>query len=228
MNILPNIKIIDLSLYLEKEKILILSDFHLGYEEALNKQGILIPRFQFEEIIKRLKKIFKKVKPSQIIINGDIKHEFGTISTQEWRHTLQLLDFLLEKAPVTIIKGNHDKIIKPITQKRNIEVIEEYRNNNILITHGDKLKKPEKTTIIAHEHPSIAFKERPSEKYKCFLLGKYKNSSLIVQPSFNLVTEGSNIVKNKLLSPFLKDIQNFQVFIVEDKVYKFKTVKDFD
>ena len=227
MNILPNIKIIDLALYLEKQKILILSDFHIGYEEYLNNQGILIPRFQFKEIIKRLENIFKKIKPSKIIINGDLKHEFGIISAQEWRHTLQLLDFLLKKAPVTLIKGNHDTIIKPIAEKRNIEILDEYRKDSLLITHGNILKKPEKTIIIAHEHPAISFKQRPSEKYKCFLLGKYKNFNLIVQPSFNLVTEGSDITKNKLLSPFLNNIQNFQVFIVEDKAYKFKTVKDF-
>ena len=29
---------------------LIISDLHIGFEEAMNKQGILIPRFQFEEI----------------------------------------------------------------------------------------------------------------------------------------------------------------------------------
>ena len=227
MNILPNIKIIDLALYLEKQKILILSDFHIGYEEYLNNQGILIPRFQFKEILQRLENIFKKIKPSKIIVNGDLKHEFGIISAQEWRHTLQLLDVLLKKAPVTLIKGNHDTIIKPIAEKRNIEILDEYRKDSLLITHGNILKKPEKTIIIAHEHPAISFKQRPSEKYKCFLLGKYKNFNLIVQPSFNLVTEGSDITKNKLLSPFLNNIQNFQVFIVEDKVYKFKTVKDF-
>jgi len=37
MNILPGIKIIDLALYLEKQKTVIIGDLHLGYEEMLNK-----------------------------------------------------------------------------------------------------------------------------------------------------------------------------------------------
>ena len=64
MEIQRGIEIIDLALYLKKEKILIISDLHLGYEEALNKQGYLIPRFQFEEIIKKLKSILKNAKIS--------------------------------------------------------------------------------------------------------------------------------------------------------------------
>ena len=53
MEISSGIEIIDLALYLKKEKILIIADTHIGYEEALNKQGMLVPRFQFKEIIKR-------------------------------------------------------------------------------------------------------------------------------------------------------------------------------
>ena len=67
--------------------------------------------------------------------------------------------------------------------------------------------------IIGHEHPAISFKERPDEKYKCFLKGKYKNSTLIVQPSLTTVTEGSDITKEKLLSPYLKNTADFEVFI---------------
>jgi len=75
-----NIKIIDLCLLIDKT--LIISDIHIGYEEELNKKGILIPRLSFIEIGKRLEKIMKEVKGKidTIIINGDIKHEFGTIS----------------------------------------------------------------------------------------------------------------------------------------------------
>ena len=107
MKVMNNIEIIDLGLYFDGN--FVFSDFHIGYEEALNKEGILVPRFQFESIIKRLDKIFLKLnkkKIDKIIINGDIKHEFGTISEQEWRHTLRLLDYLLKKCDeVVLIKG---------------------------------------------------------------------------------------------------------------------------
>ena len=56
MQIAPDMEIVDLALYLEKEKILIIADPHIGLEEALNKQGILMPKFQFKEMYAKLKK----------------------------------------------------------------------------------------------------------------------------------------------------------------------------
>src|SRR3989344_7838199 len=181
MEILENIEIIDLCLYLRKEKVLVIGDIHIGLEEALQKQGFLIPRFDIQEVIKRLKSIFSKVEVKKIILIGDVKHEFGTISDQEWRDTLKVLDFLLEKGKIILIKGNHDTILGPISKKRNLEVKEFYKINNMLFAHGDKIvNEKAEVIVIGHEHPAISFEERRDEKYKCFLLGKFKKSYLIV------------------------------------------------
>ncbi len=229
MQILNNIEIVDLGLYLKKQKTLILSDIHIGIEEAMNKQGYLIPRFQFKDLIKRLEIILKKTKPKTIIINGDLKHEFGSISDQEWKHTLKLIDFLQDKAEVILIKGNHDKILKPIAEKRDIKIQDFYEIDNIAIFHGHKEIKTDKDIlIIGHYHPAITLTEGiRSEKYKCFLKGKYKNKTLIVMPSLNLLTEGTDISKEHLLSPYLKqNLDNFEVYIVSDQVYNFGTLKN--
>ena len=61
MKITNNIEIIDLALYLKKENILIIADSHIGFEEALNKQGILVPRIHFKDLVKRLEKILNKI-----------------------------------------------------------------------------------------------------------------------------------------------------------------------
>lgn len=238
MDILPGIKIKDLGLIIVKENILVISDVHMGYEEALNKKGILIPRFQFKEIIQRLEKIIKSKVFSKIIINGDVKHEFGTISEQEWRHTLQLFDFLKKHCgEVVLVKGNHDEVLGPIAKKRDVKVKDYFIVNDTLIIHGDKdegildliKKKNIKKIIIGHEHPAVSLVEGLRvETYKCFLRGKWKNKTLIVQPSFNLVTEGTDVLKKSLLSPFLKqDLGKFDVYIVTDKVYEFGKLKNF-
>jgi len=247
MEILKEIEIFDLALYVKGH--LILTDFHIGYEESLNKQGILVPRFQFQEIIKRLEKIFKKLKwkkIEKIIINGDLKHEFGTISNQEWRLTLRLLDFLGKYCnEIILIKGNHDTILGPIAKKRNVKILEYYlikapslkktiikksfkSKKNILVIHGDKIPDKEllkavSTIIMGHEHPAISITDGPRvEVFKCFLIGKWKGKNLIAQPSFNLVTEGTDVTKQRLLSPLLKQsLKNFNVSVVADKVYDF-------
>jgi len=230
MEIIQGIDIVNLALFIKKEKILIISDLHIGLEEAYNKDGILIPRFQFPEIIKHLNKIFSRIKPKITVINGDLKHEFGIISQQEWSYVLKLLDYLIEKnQEIILIKGNHDTVLEPIADKREIKILNFYNpNKNITITHGHKiLKNLNKTIIIGNEHPAISFRERKYEKYKCFLLGKYKNHKIIVLPSFNFITEGTDITKEKTISPYLKqDLKDFEVFVVEDKIYKFGKIKD--
>lgn len=226
MKLTKNIEIIDLALLINKET-LVLADIHIGYEEALNKQGLLVPRFQFKETEKRIKNILEKTKPRKIIINGDLKHEFGTISETEWRHTLKILDLFKDKE-IILIKGNHDTILGPIANKKNLTIKDYYKINNMFICHGDKILdninfSTSKIIIIAHEHPAIVIGTKTrKETYKCFLKGHYKNKTLIVQPSLNLVTEGTNILKEKLLSPFLhQNLNNFNVYIVSDKIYDF-------
>lgn len=231
MEILKGIEIIDLGLYIEKNKTLVIADIHIGYEEALNKQGILVPRYQFKEIIARLEKILSKVKPKIIVINGDVKHEFGKISEQEWRDTLKILDFLSKHCEkIILVKGNHDTILGPIAEKRNVEIVDFHKIDDIFITHGDKIPEnlaKSKTIIIGHEHPAVGLTKGPrTEQYKCFLSGKWKKKNLVVMPSFNLIVEGTDILQEKLLSPFLTKIENFNVYVVADKVYKFNKVKD--
>ena len=238
MEISKNIEIIDLALYLKKHKALIIADLHIGYEEELRKKGILVPRFQFKDTFNMLSKILNKTKPKLIIVNGDLKHEFGTISEQEWRETLKILDLLTEHGKVILIRGNHDNILGPIARKRNVEIKEHYKINDVLILHGNKipdnkLLKDIKTIVIGHEHPAVSLRDKTrAEKFKCFLKGKWKRKTLIVMPSFitategtDILNEGQDILKKKLISPFLTNINNFEIFIVEDKVYRFGKVR---
>lgn len=254
MKILPGIEIADLALYFDSA--LVISDVHIGYEEALNKQGILVPRLQFGEMVRRIERIFdslKNKKIERIIVNGDLKHEFGTISEQEWRNTLKFIDLLAKHCQeIVLIKGNHDSILGPIARKRNVKVLDYIivdpitKSNNgktliknrfkkpekILIVHGDKIPNEEvlkgaATIIIGHEHPAISIKDGPRiESYKCFLKGRYKGKNLIVQPSFNSIIEGTDILRDQILSPFLhQTLGNFEVYAVEDKIYEFGKLK---
>ncbi len=65
------------------------------------------------------------------------------------------------------------------------------------------------------------------EVFKCFLKGSWNKKTLVVIPSFNLVTEGTDILKDKVLSPFLsQDISDFEVFVVSEKAYYFGKLKN--
>ncbi len=231
---LKNAFIIDLALKIND--CLIISDLHLGYEQSLNAEGIMIPKFQYPHIVNRLNEIKQKSSCNKIIVNGDLKHEFGQISRQEWTETLKFLDYLKSNfEEIILIKGNHDNFTKFIADKMDLLVYENYSIDNSLITHGDKI--PTKLNdynveniVIGHEHPCIGLRSGERiEKIKCYLKGEYKDWNLIVMPSFNFVTEGSDILQEKPLSPFLKKINmdEFEVYAIEDfEVFHFGKVKN--
>ena len=230
MDLSKGIKIVDTALWFELEKVLVINDLHIGYEEVLHRKGILVPRFQLEQIMNKLKLIIQKTKPAKIIINGDLKHEFGKVLRQEWKEVLEFLDFLLQNiSEVIIIKGNHDPIIQPLADKKGIAVVNQYQVGGTLIVHGDELVETTATRIvIGHEHPAITIREGSKwEKYKCFLKGTWKKKELIAVPSFNPLLEGTDVLKEQLLSPFLEDIRKFEVYVVGEKeVYYFGKIKE--
>jgi len=225
-------------LALKYKDILIFGDFHLGYEESMNKQGILIPRFQIKDTISRVAKILMSVgEVETIVLTGDVKHEFGKIYDDEWMGVLALIDFMKEYCEeLVILEGNHDKVTKYITEKRDVIPKKEFAVDDVLFLHGDLVpKKSEilskaKTLIIGHEHPAVTLREKKdsirTEKLKCFIKGKWKGKDIIVLPSFNLLTEGNDI-RGKLLSPFLKgSLKKFEIWVVADKVRYFERLED--
>ncbi|MBI2140689.1 metallophosphoesterase [Candidatus Woesearchaeota archaeon] len=223
-----------LCIYSKVCNILAFSDAHIGYEESLNRQGILLPRQHvqavmemLEKTLRQIKKDFKVKKFSKIIINGDLKHEFGRISEQEWRHTLRLLDFLRRfTEEIVLVKGNHDTILGPIAEKRDVKIVSHEAIGGLLFVHGDKIPGKEllkgiKTIIIGHEHPAVSLSDGiRAELFKCFLKGRWKGRSLIVLPSCSLAAEGTDITKEELQSPFLKGSRaSYTACIVADKAY---------
>ena len=130
MQISPKLEMVGLSLWWPEEKTLIVSDLHLGAEEQLQQQGLLLPKFQIKSVLEQFEEILKKIKilPKKIIINGDLKHEFGRILPQEWKEILTLIDFLLEHSrELILVKGNHDIILGPIAEKRQVKIVTAYQ-----------------------------------------------------------------------------------------------------
>ncbi len=230
-----SIKIFDAEIIgnaLKIEDTLIISDLHFGYETSLNNQGLMIPQFQFDRVVDSLNKIQDKANASEIILNGDIKHNFKNISKQEWKEVLDFIDVLSDIfVDIRVIKGNHDNFTQYILNKRDILMEDEVVLDNFFITHGHKI--PEKidedvdTLVIGHEHPCIGIRNGERvEKVKAFLKGMWEEYNLIVTPSFTPISSGSDVLHEKSISPFIKDISCFEVFAVEDDdVFPFGLVK---
>jgi len=158
----------------EARRFLVIADLHLGVELTLIKKGVEIPfHVQTNRLIKRLKRIIKQVKPTEIIILGDVKHSVPMISHMEWRIVPPFFEELSD-IPIHIILGNHesDAQIEGLTT-RNVEihpaqgwVINLSKNGNnikVALFHGHTWPGKElfnsDILIMAHNHPAIEFKD---------------------------------------------------------------------
>ncbi len=234
---LKNIKFIGKAAYIEDENILVFGDVHIGYEEALNKQGIFVPLMQFKQTIDDLNYIFSEInKIDKIVILGDLKHEFGVISHQEWNETLKFLDELEKHCnEIILIKGNHDTILGPIADKRKIKVVQNYKKGKYFFIHGDKpmiemYDKDIEYIFAGHVHPAVSLREDVKvEKYKCFLVGKEKNKIVIVLPSFMPSIEGSDLMQSRLKLFNEIDLSKYYVFALSDdqkNIYELGKLED--
>lgn len=234
----PGFQSVDLSLYIPADDCIILSDLQLGLEEHYNNQGVFVPRFNYREVKQHLTRIFE-IKPhvSQVILNGDIKHGFGKASNQEWREVIDLLEYISPHADkIVIVKGNHDIALEPVARFAKVEL----KTNGMLLEHsqtfvchgheiptGNEFKRA-KSVVIGHDHPAIVLAEGATkQKFKCFLIGLWEKKRLIVLPSFNFASPGSD-PREGALSPFLKGrLGNFRAWLVEDKAYDFGLLSEF-
>lgn len=218
---IPGIRLIGPGAFLEASNTLIIADLHLGAEGVFIGKGALLPRTQQQETLKTLQGMLDRCRPQRIIIAGDLKHEFGTIHDDEWRSVLEVLDFLQQVAPVTVIKGNHDTLLVPILRKRHIVAEDAALVDGWLVCHGDRLPPArlfEKATglIIGHEHPSLLLDDGVrKEKFKCFLYGSFEKKKLLVLPSMYPLVEGSDVLRERGLGPIFREAKEMDAYVVE-------------
>jgi putative SbcD/Mre11-related phosphoesterase len=201
---------------LKIKNFLIIADLHLGMSELFIEKGSFIPRFIEKEILKELEELRKENNVRYLIINGDIKHDFGK-EKEEFFSLARFLKKLKEIfKEIIIIQGNHDNYIKNIALKLGIKVVKRVNlGNKIVITHGDVYFKDfeeDKIFIIANEHPFLKLGEYNLE-IPVFLM----NRKLIVIPAFNKFLKGSNVLNKDFLSPYLKKINYVNIIYVEEK-----------
>ena len=220
------------TLFFPKDKILVVGDLHLGYDEALRQGGLEIPIGQFKETEKELTNTLENIKAKfgkieQIIFLGDIKHHFNYLASER-EEIKKLLSFLkkrgFEENNIIFIRGNHEK------NEKNEKFIDFYIVKDMAFTHGDKeflevYDKNINLVVMGHLHPTVTLEDRmkiKNEKYKCFLVGRYKKKDFVVLPSFLSTTEGVSLSEyfdekgyDFSIIPN-SELENFEVFVVQD------------
>lgn len=209
-----------------RKKILAIGDLHLGYGENMRMSGIMIPDRSYEDVVKDIDRIMNYIgRVDEVILLGDIKHEFGRILDSEWREIKNFIDHLKEKCnKIIIVKGNHDKITEIVTKERGLNIVDDYILNDIAFVHGDRdfpeiYDKNIKYWIMGHGHPAIRISDNvKEEKYKCFLTGKYKGKEIIILPSFFSMNEGTDVRDFDLGMAWPFDLMRFNVKVVGENL----------
>jgi len=139
---------------------LVISDIHIGLEDKIRRNGILIdPRQNIDESIKLLTNIHWETGVNELIILGDLKSSIRIITRTEWDNVPYFLESLNKLFNVYLIPGNHDGNIKQLLPENvNLMRSKGIEFDNILLTHGHTLPRigmNVEKIIVGHLHPII-------------------------------------------------------------------------
>ena len=236
-----DVQFLDTALYVPERRTLVIADLHVGFEDALHRDGALVPRGHLRALLERLERLLCAIGASErspferVIVNGDLRHQFGPLTAREWQESQRLLEALTRVSrEVILVEGNHDGNLAMLAEDHeSVTVRRSYRLGALLFLHGDHEPEgisPEvRTLVIGHEHPAVGLRDRVTgraELYKCFLAGPGPGRrTLLVQPAFNPWTQGSDLLRETPLSPLLDEeaLGEFDVYLVSDAgdVYPF-------
>ena len=182
-------------LFWEEERVLILSDLHLGKTGHFRKHGIAVPQRVFIEDLQRLVEQIIYYKPRKIIAVGDLFHSEANKELDlfvKWRNDFPELEFIL-------VKGNHDILQDDWYTKAHIQVKEGiYTIDNFSFVH-DPEEAPEETLgsdyiFSGHLHPGVNIQglAKQSLTFPCY----YFSGKQAILPAFSKFS-GLAMVKKK-------------------------------
>lgn len=170
----------------------VLGDLHLGYERAMEDEGMYIPRVNTESIKEGLNRILYKYEPRHVVLLGDIKHDFRRSRYEARQEIGSVIDLIAEAAEVTVVKGNHDNFIQNVLSGSGITARDHIDLGGFRLEHGhvDSGRRP---VIIGHEHPSIRVPGIMSGgvKMQCFVHAR--KEGVIVLPPFSPFSSGKDL-----------------------------------
>ncbi|WP_019176762.1 metallophosphoesterase [Methanomassiliicoccus luminyensis] len=194
-------------LLIPEERTAVVADLHIGYESALEAEGIHIPHVQTASVKENLLKIIDKYALDRIILLGDLKHEFSRNLGQEMRDVRSVMEMLSNLVEVILVKGNHDNYIENIVSRIQVPVVPLYRAAGLTFVHGHQ-PCADRPLVMGHEHPSVKIFDRVGAylKLPCFV--HLREEGVLVLPAFSPLAAGTDLTrvsKRDYLSPILKN-----------------------
>jgi len=179
----------DKILFWPKERILIVSDIHLGKAGHFRKHGLAIPQNVHLNDLKRLSQLIFVYEPLEVYFLGDLFH--SDLNAEWTMFENWLLDFSMVK--FTLILGNHDVLDKSVYDNSALYTVEEAIRPPFSFTHEKIISSL--YNISGHVHPGIRLNgpARQSMSLPCF----YFSKSFGIMPAFGGFTGIAKIKPKK-------------------------------
>lgn len=171
---------------------MVVGDLHLGYEKALESDGVHIPRVNTGSVRDALNRAISDHSPEAIVLLGDIKHDFHRPEREAREEVLSILELLVDSADVAVVRGNHDNFLQNLLSDVGLFATDHLDICGYRLEHGheDSGKRP---VIIGHEHPSVRIRGsvHGNMKMPCFLY--MEEEGVIVVPPFSPFPLGADL-----------------------------------
>jgi len=171
------------AIYWEKEKMLIISDLHIGKSAHFRQSGIQVPGTVGRTDLQKLSALIEEYHPMILLVTGDMFHNkinSDAVDFQEWRKIHSNLKVLL-------IKGNHDDLRSEEYERLGITVFKkELIVKPFRFIHDKPKEFDEYYNISGHIHPGVVIygRARQQLKFPCF----YFSDTCAVLPAFSVFT----------------------------------------
>jgi putative SbcD/Mre11-related phosphoesterase len=222
-------------LFIKKRKIIVIADLHIGIESRLRELGLNIPS-QTNKMNIKLIDLFNKLKPREIILLGDIKHNIPSPTIKERIDVKKFLLSIEGYGNVHLIPGNHDGLIHKLTSGNiTIHGSDGLVFENIGFMHGHRWPSIElmncDQVIFGHTHPTIMFSDNLNHRSfeQCWVRGgllkekikiRYpdtKYPEVLIMPAFNPLCGGIAVNQDDISGPLGKfiDVENSQIYLID-------------
>lgn len=168
------------AMFWEEQKMLLISDVHLGKVAHFRKHGLAIPESAILENFIKLNSVLESFDVEVIIFLGDLFH---SKINNEWEFFAEWVNSIFQK--VILVEGNHDIISKQNYTNLNIEVLSELVIEDFLLTHHPT-EKEGFFNFCGHIHPGIKLKGlgRQFLNLPCF----FRKPNQLIFPAFGNFT----------------------------------------
>ena len=202
-------------LILDEGPTAVIGDLHLGYERALEGEGIYLPRVNMDSIRNSLNRIICRYEPKRIVLLGDIKHDFSKTPYESRLEITGMIRMLSDAAEVTAVRGNHDTFLENILSDLKMEIHDHTDIAGFRLEHGH-IDSGVRPVIIGHEHPSVRISDQMSGsvKLQCFLCSE----DVTVIPPFSPFSSGNDLSGESFMSAACRnsDMGKAQVYGVSE------------